>query len=184
MNIAGWDQRYSAGDADTSPSPILIRATEHLPTGTALDLACGAGRNALYLARRGWQVTAVDGSPNAIETVRARAASEHLKLTTVVADLEAHAFTPGLHAFDLVAILYYLQRDLFPTAKQAVKPGGLLVAISHTVHPGEEPTAHRLMPGELRTYFNDWDLLEYSEGPPEDPAHRRAVAQLVARKPL
>ncbi len=77
-----------------------------------------------------------------------------------------------------------LQRDLFDEAKAGVVPGGAIVAIIHVTEPGEEPTAHRLRPGELRTYFDGWEILHYREGPPSDPAHQRSSAVVVARRKL
>ena len=78
---------------------------------------------------------------------------------------------------------YYLQRDLFEPAKQGIIPGGILLSIVHITEPGEEPTAHRLKPGELQTYFQGWQILHYFEGKPIDPAHKRSVAEIVAQRP-
>ena len=92
MDLAGWEERYRA-DADSrtalesAPTPLLVEGASHLPPGRALDLACGAGRNALWLARRGWSVTAVDGSPAAIENLRRRAAHLSVKVDARVAEI-------------------------------------------------------------------------------------------------
>jgi len=76
---------------------------------------------------------------------------------------------------------YYLQRGLFEPAKKAVAPGGILLAIVHIAESGEEPTRTRMKSGELKSYFEDWDILHYFEGKPTDAAHRRAVAEIIAR---
>jgi hypothetical protein len=86
--------------------------------------------------------------------------------------------------WDLVAICYYLQRNLFAPAKRGVVPGGLLISIVHITEPGEEGSPYRLRPGELEKYFAGWEILHYHEGKANDAAHRRAVAEIVARKPL
>lgn len=188
MDIRGWEERYrsrerKAEDVDAAPTPLLVETASRLDPGTALDLACGAGRNALWLAQRGWQVTAIDGALSAIEILRDRARQAELAVNTNVQDLQS----PDLHleprSFDLVAICYYLQRTLFAPAKEAVKPGGLLLAIAHTVEGGEEPTESRLRPGELRLYFQGWEIQHYYEGKPADPANKRAVAEIVAQRP-
>lgn len=188
MEISLWDERYRSGahaasDFTTEPSPLLVDIASKLPPGNALDLACGAGRNALWLAEHGWCVTAVDGSAAAVEILRERAALRHLPLHTCVADLERHEFAIASSAWDLVAMCYYLQRDLFEPAKDGVVPGSVLIAIVHITEPGEEPTGHRLRPGELAAYFRDWEVLHYAEGAPNDPVHKRACAEIVARRP-
>jgi 2-polyprenyl-3-methyl-5-hydroxy-6-metoxy-1,4-benzoquinol methylase len=78
MDIRGWDQRYrskerSSEDFDAPATPLIIETAKQLKPGKALDLACGTGRNALWLAKHGWSVTAVDASSAAIETLGGRA---------------------------------------------------------------------------------------------------------------
>jgi tellurite methyltransferase len=183
MDIRGWEERYrSADDSETGPTPLLIKTAERLQPGKALDLACGTGRNALWLAEHGWNVTAVDGAPSAIEILRRRASERGLDLDAHVADLEKREYRIEPSAWDLIAICYYLQRDLFEPAKRGVKPGGVLLAIVHITEPGEEPTYKRMKPGELENYFRGWEILHYSEGKPGDQAHQRSVAEIVARR--
>lgn len=184
MDIAGWEQRYRSGESGTEnhPTALLVETAQNLVPGAALDLACGAGRNALYLAQNGWKVTAIDGSERAIDIVRQRAAERGLEIRTDTADLTAPQFSLPPDAFDLAVIVYYLQRDLFPKVKMAVRPGGLILAIAHTPEPDEEWNYKRARSGELRGFFNDWEILWDYEGPSRDPAHRRPVAEIVARR--
>lgn len=188
MDISEWNERYRSGahaasDFNTKPSPALVAAVSKLPPGKALDLASGAGRNALWLAACGWNVTAVDGSAAAIEALRNRAAERHFAIETHVADLERHEFLIAPSCWDLITMCYYLQRDLFAPAKAGVVPGGMLIAIVHITEPGEEPTGHRLRPAELPGYFRDWEILHYAEGAPNDPVHKRVCAEIVTRRP-
>ena len=188
MEIAGWEERYRAGthpreDADAAPTPLLMTTAQSVAPGRALDLACGAGRNAIWLAAQGWAVTAVDGAAAAIDAVRQRAANDHLTIDAHIADLTRHEYRIDDDKWDLISICYYLQRDLFEPAKRGVAPGGLLLAIVHTTQGNEQPTPNRLNPGELAQFFADWQILHHYEGQPCDPAHRRAVAEIVARKP-
>ena len=188
MEINGWEERYrsrtrAAEDFSAEPTPLLVETAAQLPPGNALDLACGTGRNALWLASQGWGVTAVDGSSAAIEVLRNSAPSRGLSVNTRIANLENHEYRVEPSSWELIAICYYLQRDLFESAKRGVVPGGILISIVHIAEPGEEPTAHRLRPGELAEYFVDWDILYRREGKPRDSAHQRSVAEIVARRP-
>jgi SAM-dependent methyltransferase len=183
VDIAGWDKKYRSCESgeEVAPTILVQEISAKLAPGIAIDLACGAGRNALYLAEKGWQVTAVDGSQKAVELVRLRSAARGLRVHTAVADLTAADFAVPQDAFDLVLIAYYLRRDLFAKAKAAVRPGGVIAAIVHTPEPGEVCSEKRAAPGELRQFFNHWDVLWDYEGPSRDPAHRRPVAEIVAR---
>jgi tellurite methyltransferase len=189
MEIGDWNKRYRlrerpAEDFATEPTPLLVKFAEALPPGRALDLACGAGRNALWLAERGWEVTAVDAARAAVEILQSRAAEKGLKINAVVADLEKGEFEIEPFRWDLIAMCYYLQRNLYEPAKRGVAPGGILISIVHIGEPGEEATPHRLLPGQLEKYFAGWEILHRYEGTPNDSAHHRAVAEIVARRPL
>ena len=169
-------------DFATEPVALLARVASDLPAGRALDLACGTGRNALWLAQRGWKVTAVDGASAAIETLCDRARDLGVSVDARVADLEKWEYTIEPEAWDLICICYYLQRDLFEAAKRGLAPDGVIISIVHISDPGEPATAHRLLAGELPAYFADMEILHHFEGQPDDPAHRRAVAEVVARR--
>lgn len=189
MKIDEWEQRYRSGeraaeDLYAPPTPLVIKTASELPPGRALDIACGTGRNALWLAQHGWQVTAVDGARVAIEILEQRARERGLNLTTNVADLEAPAFTIASESYDLICDCYYLQRSLFPGIRAGLRAGGTVIAIVHLTRPGEEITYKHAAPAELREFFADWDILHYREGEPIDEAHKRGVAELVARKPV
>jgi tellurite methyltransferase len=184
MDIAGWEKMYRSGERgrENEPTALVVEIAGKLAPGRAIDLACGAGRNALYLAEQGWDVTAVDGSASATGLLRERAAERGLEVRTEVADLTDRAFALPEKHFDLVVIAYYLQRGLFPLAKAAVRPGGVVVAIVHTPEAGEAASDKRAAPGELRGFFGDWELLWCYEGVSRDAAHRRPVAEIAARK--
>jgi SAM-dependent methyltransferase len=189
MEIGGWEERYraercSAGDTEATPTPLLVETARGLAPGKALDLACGTGRNALWLAEHGWCVTAVDGALAAIEILRSRAAERGITVDTRIADLEKGEYQIEPSAWDLIVICYYLQRDLFQPAKEGLVPSGILLAIVHITERGEEPTEHRLRPGELMKYFQGWEILHRHEGQPNDAAHRRPVAEILARRPI
>jgi tellurite methyltransferase len=192
--IAMWDARYASGEDlhGWAPSPLLAEALEDLPPGSALDLACGAGRHALFLADRGWRVEAVDGSAVGLallrEEARKRGLSRRLRVRT--ADLEARptVYVPRPGAYDLVCNFYYLDRSQWEGLRDAVRPGGLLVAAIHVALPSEPVTGNPdflLQPGELRARVESWgwQIVHYAEGPNREGGHRHATAELVARRP-
>jgi SAM-dependent methyltransferase len=188
MEIHDWNERYRlrdhpVEDFDAAPTPLVVSTAAKLAPGNALDLACGSGRNALWLAEHGWQVTAVDAAPAAIEFLRSRAAERSLNITAIAANLEFAEFQIEPSRWDLIAMCYYLQRSLFESAKRGVAPGGILISIVHVNEPGEPDGPHRLRPGELEQYFAGWEILHRREGKANDSAHRRAVAEIVARRP-
>jgi len=153
------------------PTPLLVETAQELPPGRALDLACGNGRNAAWLAEHGWKVTAVDRSPVAIPAV-----------DTHVADLEKHEFPIGEASWDLIVVSLYLQRDLLEPIKRGLKPGGIAIVIVLMMEPGREQSLFRVRPGELAKYFEGWEILHYYEGKSSDSEHHRSVAEIVATK--
>lgn len=189
--MVDWDERYRSGEfASVAPSDLLRRAIDGVEPGIALDLACGAGRHAIYLAENGWQVTAVDSSSVGIELLRKRERERDLSIDARVEDLEKDEFDWPPDAYDLICDLYYLQVDLFPKIRRSLKPGGLLVAAIHLAEhdPSSEGTTHRfvLESGELREYFRDCEILYYheTEGIDTDAGqHQRRTAELIARCP-
>jgi tellurite methyltransferase len=178
-----WDERYRAGQqVFETPGSLVVQFTQDVPAGTALDLACGPGRNAVYLAALGWKVTAIDGSSVAIELLRSKSRSSS-SIDARVADLEAGELEVPPESFDLVLSSYYLQRSLIPLMQSALRPGGMLIMIVHLAgvdQPQGTPT--RAYSGELSSFFQGWRILHYREGAPGEPGHRHAVAELVAQK--
>ena len=167
VKLDDWNARYRAGDAPADPSPFLIEAAADLKPGRALDLACGAGRNAIWLAERGWEVVAFDAAGEAIEIIRERAPS----IDARAVDLENGEPLPFEDAsFDLVVILYYLHRPLYAEAERVLKPGGTIVAAARL--SGINPE-FCVQPGELRRIFAGWQITLDRES---------ETAELVARK--
>lgn len=135
MDSHGWDTRYQEKDLvwSAEPNRFLPPIVEGLDVGSALDLACGEGRNAIWLARQGWSVTGVDFSAVGIE--KAKASGGDTVVDWVVADVTS--FVPD-RAFDLVMIVYvHLEVDdmkrLFQRAVDALAPGGTLIGVGHAL---------------------------------------------------
>ncbi|HYP54031.1 MAG TPA: methyltransferase domain-containing protein [Pyrinomonadaceae bacterium] len=193
--MADWDERYARGEhASDEPHRLLSHvALEHFRPGRALDLASGAGRNALFLASLGWRVVAVDASRVGVELTQQRARERGVEVETHVADLERGEFKIEPEAFDLACDFYYLQRDLFPALRACVRRGGAFVAAIH-LDGGDAAATHArpsnpdflLRPGELLAEFRGWKILHYHETSTTDDdaaRHNRRTAELIAQKP-
>ena len=136
MEREDWNRRH--GEAGplfgVDPNRFLVAEVEGLAPGRALDLACGAGRNAVWLAERGWTVTGVDFSDVALENGRGLAAERGVEVEWVRADVRE--WTPPAAAYDLVAILYLQipvdeRRIVHGRAAAAVAPGGTVLVVGH-----------------------------------------------------
>jgi len=167
MSLQDWDQRHCDADPNAAPDPLVVETARGMKPGRALDLACGTGRNAVWLAENGWKVTAVDGSRIAIGILDSR----DLKIETRVADLERGQYVIEAESWDLILMCRYLQRDLFEPAKAGVVAGGVIIAM---VLVSEKELRYRARPGELAHYFEGWEILQ---------ARENALAEIAARKP-
>lgn len=193
-----WNARYREGAYETRqhPSELLVDRLPGLVLpesgGKAIDVACGSGRNSLYLARRGWQVDAVDISETALEQLEDKARAEGLPISCINRDLEQEldVATDFLVAdsYDLAIMFRYAHSALVAPLSRALKPGGYLIVESHLVTEadvvGPRGTRHRVAAGELRAAALGLELLVYSEGIVLDPDGRSAaIARMVARRP-
>lgn len=166
-----------------SPSAFLERVTPSLPRGRALDLACGSGRASVFLARAGFTVQGWDIDRSALDLARAFAAREHAAVEFREVDLEQGEPPARDGAFDLIVVLRYLHRPLFPWLEAALAPGGALVY--ETFRHGQElfghPTRprHLLEPGELARAFPTLTVESYEETPATAPP---VMSRLLARR--
>jgi SAM-dependent methyltransferase len=131
-----WNCRYQGDDLlwTDQPNRFLVAEVDALEPGRALDLACGEGRNAVWLAEQGWQVTGVDFSQAAIEKARLLAENRGVEADWVCVDLLEYVPPPEAYEF---VIVFYLQlpvearRKIFPRAASAVAPGGTFLLVTH-----------------------------------------------------
>ncbi|UCH52836.1 MAG: class I SAM-dependent methyltransferase [Pseudomonadota bacterium] len=179
-----WERKYAAGNPNPSftPDPIL---TQHVALltgdGLALDVACGVGQNALYLAKQGYEVIAVDGSLTALRHCRAQLRRRPLPVHLVAADLDQFKL-PAAH-FALILVVRFLDRALIPRLKNALVPGGLLIYETFNIHwlqakPSFNP-AFLLEPGELAAQFADFELIATND----NPQMHDALSHFVGRRP-
>ena len=156
MDAAGWNERYAGTDLvwSAGPNVFIEEICSPLAPGRALDLAAGEGRNALWLAERGWKVTAVDFSSVGIDKAHRSAQARGVRLETEVADLTS--YVPASEGYDLVLIVYlHLGAAELPLiiegAARAVAPGGRLVVVGHDVENLERGTGGPQMAEVLTT---------------------------------
>lgn len=136
MDASAWDRRYAESELLWSAEPNRFVAAElvDLAPGRVVDLAAGEGRNAIWLAGRGWRATAVDFSPVAIEKGRRLAEAAGVDVDWVVADLLDHVPEPAGFDVVLVAYLHLPSEQLdavLERAARAVAPGGVLLVVGH-----------------------------------------------------
>src|SRR5687768_13077761 len=126
--MTDWNERHkNTSHTSYEPHPLVVQFASALEPGLALDLASGPGRNALWLACRGWHVTAVDSSTVAIDILRQRSAEKCVTIDARLADLERHEFMIQAKSYDLIVVCNYLQRDLFPMIREGTCIGGVVI---------------------------------------------------------
>jgi SAM-dependent methyltransferase len=132
-----WDTRYAAAGFayGSQPNEFLAARVDAIPPGPVLDLGCGEGRNAVFLAERGYAVTAVDQSAVGLRKARGLAAERGVSLTTVQADLGTFIIRPGEWA-GIVSIFCHLppaiRRGLYPSIVQGLRADGVLLLEAYT----------------------------------------------------
>ena len=172
------------------PAAQLLHDHAHLLTGSplpgpVLDLACGDGRNGIFLATHHLPVICCDNSHAALDLARKSAAEHEVTVTLWQVDLEQEGVNPlPDDSYGGVLVFHYLHRPLIPCIKKALKQGGIFIYETFTI---EQPTFGKphnpdflLRPKELFEWFEKWEVIHYFEGIKEDP--RRAIAQMVCRK--
>jgi SAM-dependent methyltransferase len=189
-----WDRRYEREMYvyGKEPAAFLKQKINMLKKGKALVLAMGEGRNAVYLAQNGFDVTGVDISGIAIEKCKKLAEERSLIVNTVVADLTD--YNMGEAQYDLITNFYFYDKSLFPAIIDALKPGGIFILEQFsTDHPerggnfGPRNPNYLVKPNELLEAFKSLRILYYedtvvelNEGMHKGPA---ALIRLVVQKP-
>lgn len=178
-----WEERYSRpGRKRHMPDSLLLEHWSELAGPRVLDVACGEGRNALFLAERGLRVCGIDRSPTAVAKARQWAAERGLDCEFLLWDLDTLTL-PG-SGYDSIVVTRYWQPELGAFLEAALRPGGILLYETYTkqylkYRPDSEPT-HLLAPGELQRHFAAMEILHYAEV--DKPASSEHCAQLIARR--
>ncbi|MCA9216398.1 MAG: class I SAM-dependent methyltransferase [Planctomycetales bacterium] len=187
-----WNRKYADPNlANEEPSPSLVRLIEYLPKqGNALDLAGGAGRHSIWLAKYGLTVTLADVSSVGLECARQRAANSGVTISTVEVDLDPeddedlkgrdNLLSPN--RWDLILLHYFDSRKIISLIRNALAPSGLLLIVQATERNLERnpkpPRPFILAEGEIRNLADGLEVLYCNEGWTPEGKHE---AVLVAR---
>jgi len=170
---------------DVEPASFLVENLPLLPKGRVLDVAMGAGRNAIYLARMGFDVEGVDISSESVNSAREAAARAGVIIRAEVADLEKD-YRIGTGAYDAIICFNYLQRSLVPQIKAGLRVGGVLIYETFLIEQAQWAKPKNpyflLQHNELLRLFADLRCLRYREGIFESGKDRKAIASIVAVK--
>jgi SAM-dependent methyltransferase len=173
LSLITWSQETAPGSSALAANPPL-----------ALDLACGAGRDAVFLAQHGFEVEGWDHAPEALERTRELAKRHGVTIRTELRDLERPDLPPPARHFDLIVCFRFLHRPLFPWMERALAPGGWLVYETFRVGQerfGRPIRAHFLLArDELARAFPTLETIHYEE---REPGTGPVTARLLARKP-
>lgn len=180
-----WDTRYGEAYRERPASSLLARWLPQMHPGTALDLACGTGRNAVFLAGHGWRVVGIDISPVGLHLAQQAAQKHQVTLDLVAVNIDDWPLPPAY--FDLICVFRFLDRALCPRLVAALRPDGMLLYETFTIgqrnfEGGPRSDALLLQPDELPTLFPTLRQVEYNEGIIEEDGRPRALAGYVGRK--
>ncbi len=161
-----WNQRYTEGSYHkNNPVTLVEDWLPKLPVGRALDVACGAGRNSITLAQAGYQVDAIDISPEGLNLARQNAENQGLSINWIEQDLDQpYQFDTD---YDLIIVMWYVNLELISRLCDCLAPGGYLLCEEHLITDQEVigPTSlnYRVAPGILREAVSGADVILYEE---------------------
>jgi len=177
-----WDKKYGteAFIFGKEPVPFLKQTVHLLPKGKALDIAIGEGRNGVFLATQGFEVVGLDISEKGLAKAHQLAKQNGVSIETRVVDLENHRLEKN--AYDVILLMYYMQRDLWPQINDALKPGGMAIIetynVDHLKHHKFNPK-WLLKTNELLEAFKDMKIIRYQAYEDDDQAYSSIIVQKV-----
>ncbi len=183
-----WNERFKRKDfaLGKGPNPFLKKHVDFLHKGKALDIAAGEGRNAVFLAQRGFDVDAVDISEEGLKKARRLAREMGVNIRASLSDLDSYSIER--EKYDLIADFYFLKRSLIPRMKRGLRKGGKIIFETYTLDhrnlgtSGPKQAKYFLKPNELLRLFRGFRILFYREGIFKEGGRRKAVASLIAEK--
>ncbi len=183
-----WNERFKRKEfaLGKEPNPFLKNHIHLLPRGRALDIASGEGRNAVFLARQGFEVDAVDISDKGLKKAQKLAREQGVKIKTFLVDLDQYQIEK--ERYDLIANFYFLKRRLIPRIKKGLKKGGRVIFETYLLEHrtlgtgGPKQAKYFLKPNELLRLFKNFRILFYREGIFKEGGRKKAVASLIAEK--
>lgn len=179
-----WDQRYSRPTFifGKSPAEFLAENYQYIPfEGTVLDMGMGEGRNAVFLAQKGYKVTGIDISSVAVKKSYLLAQEFGVKIKGVVASLKDYKISPG--SFDAIVCFYFVDRSLIEDMKTWLKPGGILIYEAYTTR---EKASKKLDPQDEESLLREQELLKLFPGMRvlkyEEPLHEKEFRSSIILK--
>ena len=179
-----WDKKYSSDIYvyGKTPAKFLAENYNYLPLDSAvLDIGMGEGRNAVFLAKKKFNVTGIDISSVAVKKAQILANEHNVKIKTIVASLNEYDFKP--ESFNAIISFYYVDRTLIPQIIKWLKPGGVLIYEAHTLKQRDikgferMSTDYLLQEGELLNLFPGMDVLKF-----EEPTHKQEFTSSIILK--
>ena len=189
-----FEKRYRSRDYywGTEPNKITKKIAEYVKLGTLLDIGAGDGNDAMFMAQKGFRVTCVDYSKEAMKKLRFKAKKPRLTVNCLTEDIRKFKYASKFDVIMSFATLHFMgQKDIIKVIKKMksnTKPGGINAISAFTERNPYKGFPYLLKKSELKGFYNDWDILYYSERftpweRHEDgaPLHRHAVAYIIAR---
>jgi len=181
-----WNRRYREGfyKGTAEPHTLLRRFCNAIPGRLVADIAMGSGRDALYLAEKGFFVTGLESSVEAINIVKRSLSEKNFSLAPVLGDA-SHIPYRG-NSLDCILVFYFLQREIIKEMGMLLKKGGILIYETflkrQNVLDRHRNPEHLLEDGELFGYFKEFELLLYEEIIENSDGKKKAIARMVGKK--
>jgi SAM-dependent methyltransferase len=187
LEISGWDKKYREGFYDEAKEPhdLLRRFAPAVPAGIAVDIAMGNGRDAIFLAERGFAVYGLEGSMEAIKKARQTMSEKGTNIFAVRGDASNLPFRSG--SADLVVVFYFLLRNIMEEIARLLRKGGILVYETflkrqNLIARHTRPEEYLLDDGELIGHFAEMEPLFYEETIAGFAGGKRIIARFAGRK--
>lgn len=188
MHREKWNKKYQKRDYrdKKEPSNILVRWEPQLPEGKAIDIGCGIGRNALFLANRGYSVDAIDFSEKALEIARNRTRKRNIEVNWILNDVNKYKFPP--QEYNVIIISFFHPQQKLPEIKNSLKEEGIIILENHIstknkINRGPSNPRFRFEPNELLKVFSDFQIFFYEEGiETYEDGKKSSIARIVCRK--
>ncbi len=183
-----WNKRYKEGNHHDieDPSNLLKRWISRIPTGKAIDIGCGNGRNAIFLSTKGYEVDAIDFSEEALKIAREKAQEKNLKINWIKKDIQEHNFPKG--KYDLVVMSFFNPLEKLAEIKNSLNEGGHILFENHIktekreVKGPDKDSKYRFDPNEVLEKFDDLQILFYEEGIERfGKGKKSAISRIVAK---
>jgi len=184
--MVDWDKRYKEGfyNSATEPHELLKKFWQIIPKGYVVDIAMGSRRDAIFLAKKGFDVYGIERSLEAIKIGRKATIEQGCNITAILGNASALPFKKG--SADGLVIFYFLMRDIVGSTIELLKKDGILIYETflkrqNLIDRWRNPD-YLLEDGELIVHFQELDLIFYEETTTSINGNKRAIAQYVGRK--